>query len=444
MSIIKESQQIRKKKSISKIHSDDDDSLIYLPRILNYDSDDDSDNIWNVKFPIKILSFDNEDDATRIDGEGTTFGERSSNTRNDVVTIKETQSDAINAITFRHCFMYTPDASQGFSFNDKVDLNTPFKEAYNPSFKSTTNIHLINRKMLLIAVRAGVLYYTKYYKKVNKHPIFLCIGDSCEYSLTLAKMFPNAVFILYINNDIAVDYPKHFTLHRCDIGNIVVEECNASLHSINTDIGACDRSITNRLIFINDFNIINKRGVIDQEVRANLHKQMEYVKGIRPLISVLKFRMPYDMKHGDTFEYLRGTLYYNVWNPPTSGETRLIVEQKFIDKLTHYDFKKYEETLFFHNKYKRPFCYNTPYSRITNRPHNDYCACFDCTAELSILDQYAKLFDTYLEATIAYIAPNSLTETFNKSLHSSKKKRGIRINIPLVDISELIVRKMQK
>lgn len=85
--------------------------------------------------------------------------------------------------------------------------------------------------------------------------------------------------------------------------------------------------------------------------------QEKWVVELEPSISLLKFRLPfaYDfiLKEGKTRKYLDGKVLKQVYNKPSSSETRLLVTDiKFKD----WDITKYEEQSYYHNSVTRQSC----------------------------------------------------------------------------------------
>ena len=149
--------------------------------------------------------------------------------------------------------------------------------------------------------------------------------------------------------------------------------------------------------------------------------QQEWVEVLKPKMSLLKFRMSYHMKHGDKLTYLKGDILYGIWPKATSGETRLLVRKKDIGKPIQYDFQAYEETMFFHNKYIRSHCFHNispdikAFIETQNKTHN-YCPCYDCVAELSVLSEYCKL--------VGFKLDQSFLDMFNSRYSGPKIPRG--------------------
>lgn len=265
-----------------------------------------------------------------------------------------------------------------------LDLDTPYKEKYDPKFRSKTNVHRGQRKLLISEVQL----LTEYYKKSKEHPVVIYVGAAPGIkNIILTRMFPYVKFVLFdgakFNERLKEPkYKKVFEIHEGDDGFFTTEKCKQLVE--RKAFG--DRPI----IFISDIRL----GENDFEggVARDMALQKEWVQILKPELSLLKFRLPYTMKHGETLKYMKGTLFYGIWAKPNSGETRLLVRKRDIKKEIEYDFKKYEEALVFHNKYTRSFCFSKEVKAEYKKYVDDgnYCACYDCIAEMKVIENYLK------------------------------------------------------
>ena len=92
----------------------------------------------------------------------------------------------------------------------------------------------------------------------------------------------------------------------------------------------------------------------EDSVWSDMKLQEKWIMALRPTISLIKFRLPfaYDfiLREGLTREYLNGTVIKQVFNKPTSSETRLIVTD--FDK-KDWNLVEYEQKMAYHNDYNR-------------------------------------------------------------------------------------------
>jgi hypothetical protein len=160
------------------------------------------------------------------------------------------------------------------------------------------------------------------------------------------------------------------------------------------------------MLFISDIRLGEGDKIkFEQQVTRDNALQLGWIKILKPKYSLLKFRLPYLDK---SINYVKGRIMYQTWPKETSGETRLLVSKAAISSpLVSYDFKTYEESMFFHNKWTRRYCFPVAKGKslgnssspshpsdppsIVYKKGNQYCTCYDCMSELYILEAYSKL-----------------------------------------------------
>lgn len=281
-----------------------------------------------------------------------------------------------------HCH-YT-SAKHAIPHSAIVDMDNGLREKYDPKFRSVSNVHLGQRKLLLSEIQL----LTEHYKHSKVHPTVLYIGAAPgSKNVVLAKLFPHVKFVLYdgAQFDSKLKHPMYkdtFEIHEGEDGFFTNEKCSLLAKS--------KRFIDRPLLFVSDIRL--GEGDFEYGVSRDMQQQMEWVQMLKPSMSLLKFRFPYNMKHGDSLTYMHGVILFGIWAKEQSGETRLLVKKKDVNNLVKYDFKKYEETMFFHNKYCRPYCFvkeAAPFVTLIN--NNRYCTCYDCISELKVLHAYSKL-----------------------------------------------------
>ncbi len=141
------------------------------------------------------------------------------------------------------------------------------------------------------------------------------------------------------------------------------------------------------MLFISDIRSADyerdSERVIEEKVQRDMSMQKEWHIRMRPVRSMLKFRLPWAA--GMT-SYLDGDVYLPVWGPITTTETRLITKENTVTEI-NYDNKKYEEQLFYFNTVTRPALYKHD---VNDGEGIDYC--YDCRAEVHILSSYLEEF----------------------------------------------------
>lgn len=88
----------------------------------------------------------------------------------------------------------------------------------------------------------------------------------------------------------------------------------------------------------------------EESVWRDMKLQERWIKELKPSLSLIKFRLPFAfdfiLKEGKERNYLNGDVCLQVYNKPTSSETRLLV--KDID-YKDWDIVSYERKLYYHN-----------------------------------------------------------------------------------------------
>ena len=273
----------------------------------------------------------------------------------------------------RHC-MYT--SKRPLKLKTIVDIKKSKKETYDPAYRSLTNVHMGQRKLLLSEMQL----LTTYYKAYKEHPTLLYVGAAPgTHLLFLNELFPNVSFVLYDGGRFDMrlkQYQKVFKVHEGKDGFFTTDVCKEIKDKYKNLVFVCDIRLGS-----------NNAAKFQEGVARDMELQKEWVKILQPTLSLLKFRLPYTMKHGDKLKYIKGDIMYQVWPKPQSGETRLLVKQSDVNKNKSYDFQEYEESMFYHNKYQRAVCYKQDESF---KKYTNYCPCYDCMAELTIIQDYMK------------------------------------------------------
>ena len=339
--------------------------------------------------------------------------------------------DELSSLKHRHCVFYPDKIVNQLEHVDVVDLKSKLKAPYSSSFKSDTNTHIGQRKLLISEIQL----LTEYFEKNTVPPTVLYIGAAPGTHLhILSCMFPSVFFVLYDGVNIDAGLKKHsrFEVHDGENGFVTTAVINRIKDNMDLD----------HLLFVCDIRL--NKDDFEAGVESDMRLQQDWMQILSPKLSLLKFRLSYKMKHGDKYSYEKGTLLYGVWPKATSGETRLLVEKKDVGKLIDYDFASYEEVLFFHNKYERPFCFqpkSPAIKKIIFQEDNKYCPCYDCVAELKVLERYAKLvggprsdYQENLDKVVKSL--NIVTECRNKSKPVTLSKRSKKISLEDV-ISEM-------
>lgn len=305
--------------------------------------------------------------------------------------------DSIDALQHRHCFYYNREKSKRLKHVGLVKMTTNSKVApYDPEYKPLTNIHMGQRKLLLSEIQCITQWYSKN-GTTSKHPTVLYIGAAPgTHLLLLSDMFPQVKFVLYdgakFDNKLKAKADV-FALHNTFVTTEVVTTIKSEKYK--------------NCIFICDIRLdASDHESFEKGVSRDMSLQQDWMNILQPDMALLKFRLPYTMKHGDTLRYNTGKILYGIWPSVTSGETRLLVTKKEIGVEKVYDFKTYEEVMFFHNKYERPYCFDESFEDREIRTYvfkarNMHCPCYDCVSELRTLQKYSAVMKKDMRSVVA-------------------------------------------
>lgn len=323
-------------------------------------------------------------------------------------------ANELSRLHCRHCHLYANDANDLKLTRINHMEKECYRESYDPQFNSRTNMHFGQRKLLL----SEILLLTEYYKQKRDNPTIVYVSSApASHLVLLADLFPRVSFILYDGAKYDYKLKTSWLKNRFEVhGLFTTEKC--------TELATRLKSLGKPVLFVSDIRL----GDIDRDMAS----QKEWVRIIDPDISLLNFRMPPSMKNGDKMKYLEGTLLYGIWAKPQSRETRLMVHKHNNNNFVSYDFKTYQETQFFHNKYRRAHCFKDALQKYGQYMHdrNLYCPCHDCFSELSILDAYTQLNPKYTHT-------NNLNNVINLMASMTIKKFWNDKSQPLRHADEL-------
>lgn len=138
------------------------------------------------------------------------------------------------------------------------------------------------------------------------------------------------------------------------------------------------------VLFISDIRSWNTSDKVSDCVRESyvqddMKLQMKWHNIMKPKATMLKMRLPY--QPGKT-TYLKGTIYLPVWGGRTTTECRLVACS---DETHEYDHGEYESTMFHFQTVIR-----TSYFDHDVDIETGLCHCFDCSAEIFILENYFR------------------------------------------------------
>lgn len=306
----------------------------------------------------------------------------------------------------RRLAQFTP---QDLIINER-SLRTPYRQRTD---ENKTALHWGQRKLHLSEVEFFAIYWDP---TLIPNPICVYAGAAPGTHISLLSvMFPSFTFHLYD--------PADFDIKENDKIRLFKEYF--------TDEVAARYSGRNDVLFVSDIRTadykslqreaLEKRGITkfdddgapvgpydlikeafresevknEDQIWGDMIMQQNWVLIMNPEHAFLKFRLPYALDGKDrTVQYLKGIVYWQVWPPQTSTETRLkpVRNTSGVYELGEWHTLEYEQWCFHHNAVDREHTsYANPFTG-TNDPIdfpellNDY----DSVAEAIILRLYLE------------------------------------------------------
>jgi cap2 methyltransferase len=108
----------------------------------------------------------------------------------------------------------------------------------------------------------------------------------------------------------------------------------------------CEKYKNNNVLFISDIRKIEDMSTIETDVSIDMKYQMDWVLAIKPIASMLKFRLPYSSDK--IVNYLDGDLRIQAYAPNSTTESRLVSVYPY--KIKQYNPKELEDRMFYLNK----------------------------------------------------------------------------------------------
>jgi hypothetical protein len=214
-----------------------------------------------------------------------------------------------------------------------------------------------------------LLFLTHYYDPSDVKDLVYVGAAGGEHLRMLSSMFPSLHFHLF-------DTGK-FSSDLYNISNITINQ----RYFDDSDVEEWKHK---KCLFISDIRTLtydsSKTKVEDMKVNedtvwSDMTLQRKWVEEIKPLYSLLKFRLPYaeefELAKGKTRGYLDGIVYAQPFCKSSSSETRLCVFGKQITE-RDWDILSYEKKLFHHNSEVRAkHLFENPIEKENHHIHPD-------------------------------------------------------------------------
>lgn len=263
-----------------------------------------------------------------------------------------------------------------------LDEDFPREKYYRRTKEVKHFIHWGQRKLLL-----GEIEFFTLYLQNNSIENITCIYAGAApgtHIILLSKLFPNINFILYDPRDFSEELIEYSKDNNIEIfQEYFTDETAYNLSNLDSNI-----------LFISDIRTANietmNQEEIEECVKSDHVMQKNWYDIIKPKMTMLKFRLPWD---DNITSYIDGEIYLQCYAPLSSTETRLVINN-YTSHLKSYDNKKYEEQLFYFNKYCRETEYENPLSKLNTLNKNGLTNKYDSICEIYIISKLLELYNS--------------------------------------------------
>lgn len=208
--------------------------------------------------------------------------------------------------------------------------------------QTTNNIHIGQLKLLISELVLFVYYSDDELKNV------IYAGAAEGYHIyILSKMFPDFTFYLYDTRpfDKRLKALKNVNIYNKYFLDEDIEHYKK--------LGLKYFLISDIRNLSMDQTEVNKR-INEELIVEDMLLQQSWVKKLKPVYSLLKFKLPYGSedynkeKYGETMKYLDGQVFKQAFAKPLSAETRLLVTDN--DSSRDWNLISYENKMSYHNR----------------------------------------------------------------------------------------------
>ncbi len=212
---------------------------------------------------------------------------------------------------------------------------------------------------------------------------------------------------IYVLAQLFDDYHYHlYDTQKFDIR--LGELSNVTIHSKYFDDNELEKwKRKGRCVLISDIRTLSynpggfskdSQRINEESVWSDMKLQQKWVEQLNPYLSLLKFRLPfaYDfiLREGKTRKYLSGLVLRQVYNKPTSSETRLLVSD--LEK-RDWDIVSYERKLAYHNDKVRTSKFSNPIDGSETPIYkekglmNDFDSTYFCVLVMDFLESMGEV-----------------------------------------------------
>jgi len=271
------------------------------------------------------------------------------------------------------------DVYDNIQFKRIMTDDSPRLKYASSKLEAKFNFHFGQRKLLISEIEFLTLY-----GHLSDTVVYVGAAPGTHIPL-LTHMFPKHKFYLYDPSPFSYRVAGNLELGK------KVDEYIPRVYVIRDFFNDEESRKWNgkNVLFISDIRTANFEvdplDVVERDVEKDMNWQMAWCNFMKPAYASLKFRLPWSE---GTTKYLDGDIHIQVWQSPTSTESRLFTDCK---RLKIYDNKKYEEQFFYHNHVSRTSLYKLSKCDDKNFDvHYDHC--YDCNGEYFVLCQYIQKY----------------------------------------------------
>jgi cap2 methyltransferase len=216
----------------------------------------------------------------------------------------------------------------------------------------------------------------------------------------LSGLFPNHTFVLVDPNPFQVEESEKIRIINGYFTNEIAKEYSEKGVLFVSDIRTADyRQMT---------PIENEQYIIkDNEA------QIQWITIMKPVKSMLKFRCPYPDLIKEPTRMYKGQIFIQAWAPPTSTETRLVVDDSL--EMHDYDNYAYEEQLFHHNSVVRFQQFDQPIKA------EGLGKGFDDSVEVVILSEFLQKYPEYIKGQSLYKTIAQMSSEISRAITKSNR-----------------------
>ena len=276
-----------------------------------------------------------------------------------------------------------------FTRDDLYILSDDPQEEYKSRRGQEKSTIKWNQRSNALALLSFINLYWK--PEENPNPVFIYVGPTDTSDINfVATLYPQIQWHIYNPGAKKIRFPSTVKVKK---------------HSQLFDDTMAQSWVGKDVYFI--VNIRSGDATDEGTNLKDLRDQQHWVQIIKPLVALLRFRLPYPTASSTSMSYLAGLVYKQPWLGPSSTDTKLVVTRGQIKNeqyaMYQWDLKKYEGQMYYHNSVTRendrffnPF--NTPETTGARQEpfppelNNQW----DSLAELTILQDYLyknKLFN---------------------------------------------------